>query len=99
MADAIANGLRQRGIDVTTTVDADLIDAEDEEHLAFAVSQGRIVVTQDADFLRLHGAGKAHAGIAYFAQGSRTLGEVIAHLTLMHDCLAAEDMRGKVEYL
>jgi len=33
----LADALRSRGIDVTTTADADLIGAEDREHLAFAV--------------------------------------------------------------
>jgi hypothetical protein len=36
VASAIAEGLRRRGIDVTTTADAGLLDAPDEDHLAFA---------------------------------------------------------------
>jgi predicted nuclease of predicted toxin-antitoxin system len=99
VADAIAKGLRQRGIDVTTTADANLLDAEDDEHVAYALSEDRVVVTQDADFLRLHGDQQVHAGIVYFPQRTRTIGEVIAHLALMHDCMEEGEMRGKVEYL
>jgi predicted nuclease of predicted toxin-antitoxin system len=99
VADAIAKGLRQRGIDVTTTAEANLLDAEDTEHIAFALSQGRVIVTQDADFLRFHSEAMTHAGIAYFQQGSRTVGEVVSHLTLMHDCLEDSEMQGRVEYL
>ena len=47
---AIADGLRRRGIDVTTTAEAGLRGAGDEAHVAFALSEGRVVVTNDADF-------------------------------------------------
>lgn len=87
VADAVAAGLRRRGIDVTTTVDAGLLDASDEAHVAFALREGRVVFTQDADFLRLDARGDAHAGIVYAAQGSRTIGEIVRFLALMHDCL------------
>jgi hypothetical protein len=36
VAHAIAAGLRRRGIDVTTTTDAALLSAPDEDHIAFA---------------------------------------------------------------
>ncbi|MBR8840151.1 MAG: DUF5615 family PIN-like protein [Stigonema ocellatum SAG 48.90 = DSM 106950] len=44
---AIADGLRPRKIDVTTTTDAGLISSKDEEQLRFAYSQGRVMFTQD----------------------------------------------------
>jgi predicted nuclease of predicted toxin-antitoxin system len=50
---AIAEGLRRRGIDVTTTVEAGLRSATDDVHLAYAVEQRRVVVTNDPDFLVL----------------------------------------------
>jgi predicted nuclease of predicted toxin-antitoxin system len=52
VAHAIADGLRRRGIDVTTTADAALLSASDDEHMAFAKRDGRVIVTQDTDFLR-----------------------------------------------
>ena len=51
---AIAEALRRRGIDVTTTPEARLLGATDEEQLAFAISQERVIFTQDDDFLALH---------------------------------------------
>jgi predicted nuclease of predicted toxin-antitoxin system len=51
---AVALGLRLRGIDVSTTVEERLTGATDEQQLAFATGQGRVLVTHDADFLRLH---------------------------------------------
>lgn len=64
---AVAHGLRLRGIDVTTTTDANLIGASDAEQLAFALREGRVIFTQDQDFLRHHQAGSEHGGIVYLA--------------------------------
>jgi predicted nuclease of predicted toxin-antitoxin system len=47
---AIADGLRRRGIDASTTVEAGLRSATDEAHLAYAQAQGRVMVTCDRDF-------------------------------------------------
>jgi uncharacterized protein with PIN domain len=99
VAGSIAKALRQRGIDVTTTAETNLLNAEDEEHLAFALAEGRVVVTQDADFLRQDNKGQSHAGIVYYPQGSRTIGGVIDYLTLMHECMEESEMTGRVEYL
>jgi predicted nuclease of predicted toxin-antitoxin system len=49
--------LKRRGIDVTTTPEARLLGAIDEEQLAFAISQGRVIFTQDDDFLAIHQRG------------------------------------------
>jgi hypothetical protein len=72
--------------------------ASDEDHLSLAQREGRVIFTQDADFLRLHGAGAAHAGIAYAPQGTR-VGSVVQGLLLIHQLLDADDMRGHVEFL
>lgn len=61
---AIAEGLRRRGIDVTTTVDAGLRGAVDDVHLAYAVEQRRVIVTNDPDFLVLAQQDLPHMGIA-----------------------------------
>ena len=96
---ALAAAIRNRGIDVTTAADAGLVGAEDQDHLAFAATSGRVVVTQDVDFLRLHAAGVPHAGIAYCHQHSRSIGEVLRRLVLIHTALSPEDMKNRVEYL
>jgi predicted nuclease of predicted toxin-antitoxin system len=49
----IAEALRRHGVDVSTTPEANLLGASDEEQLRFAVSQGRAIFTQDKDFLKL----------------------------------------------
>jgi Domain of unknown function (DUF5615) len=94
---AIAHVLR--GIDVTTTADAELISAPDESHLNFAQREGRVIFTNDSDFLRYASIDAHHSGIAYCARNARSIGHIVRHLCLMHDCLEADEMRGKVEYL
>jgi predicted nuclease of predicted toxin-antitoxin system len=59
---AVVSGLRRRGVDVLTLQEAGMLGAEDEAHLALATQQGRVIFTQDADFLRLHATGIEHAG-------------------------------------
>jgi len=75
-----------------------MVAASDEEHLAFALRQGRVVFTQDADFLRLHAAGSNHAGIAYVHQQT-PVGDMIRGLVLIVEVLEPGDMLDHVEYL
>ena len=73
VAKAVAGGLRRRGIDVLTVHEAGLLSEPDETHLNRAAREGRVIFTQDRDFLKLHGDGASHAGIA-FAGGARVAG-------------------------
>ena len=98
VAGAVVHGLRQRGVDVLTVPDARLLSATDEEHLAQARTEGRVLFTQDPDFLRLHAARAAHAGIVYAPQGT-SIGDIIRGLMLIHQVLEPEDMKDHVEYL
>ena len=47
VSNAIANGLRMRGIDVTTSPEKRLIGASDEQQLAYALSERRVIFTFD----------------------------------------------------
>jgi predicted nuclease of predicted toxin-antitoxin system len=84
---------------VTTAADAGLAAADDAAHLEFAASSGRVLVTCDADFLRLHAGGADHAGIAYCRQGAAPIGELLRFLVLIHDLLSPREMAGRVEFL
>jgi predicted nuclease of predicted toxin-antitoxin system len=96
---AVARGLRERGVDVTTSTDAGLLGKYDNDHLEFALRESRVIVTHDADFLRLACKGQGHVGIAYCQLGSRTVGQIVRHLCLMHDCVSPDEMVGRIEYL
>jgi predicted nuclease of predicted toxin-antitoxin system len=98
VSNAIARGLRARGIDVTTTAEVALQNASDEKQLEYMLNTGRVIFTQDDDFLRIHHSGQQHPGIVYTKHGAHTIGEVIRFLQLMNDCLEPADMRGRVEY-
>lgn len=63
-----------------------------------ARAEGRVLFTQDEDFLRLHAAGVEHAGIAYAPQGA-SVGEIVRGLMLIYQILESDDMTGHVEYL
>jgi predicted nuclease of predicted toxin-antitoxin system len=80
VAAAVALGLRLRGIDVTTTAEEGLASATDEEQLMFAAGRGRVLVTHDADFLRLHAGGHPHAGIVYCHQRDANVGTLVRGL-------------------
>ncbi len=51
MPSAVAAGLRLRGLDVTTTPEAELRTASDPLQLDHASAEGRVIVTRDRDFL------------------------------------------------
>ena len=80
-----AQALRRCGIDVTTTVDADLMTAADPAQLGYAAHADRVIVTHDRDFLAMANSGEAHAGIAY------------CHI--IYECLTPDEMQNRVEYL
>lgn len=98
VARAVIRGLRQRGVDVLTALEVNKLGAEDDEHLVFALAEGRVVFTQDEDFLRLASAGNAHAGIVYAPQHT-PIGELINGLMLIYRVLRSEEMAGNIEYL
>ena len=98
MPHAVAEGLRRRGVDVTTSTDAGLIGTSDEDQLVFGLTDGRTVVTRDADLLRLDSQGVKHAGVVFWTE-RRTIGQLISALDLLGLEYSAEEMRGRVVFL
>ena len=99
VANAVANGLEHRGVDVTTSKVAELIGASDLEQLEYARRQGRVLVTHDDDFLRIHAAGTEHAGIVYVHQKRLTIGQTVLALFALQRYESAESMAGRVKFL
>jgi predicted nuclease of predicted toxin-antitoxin system len=95
---AIAEGLRLRGIDCTTSREAGLLGASDPEQLAFATSQQRTLVTTDDDFLAL-ASRHPHAGILYWHQERRSIGEVIRRIVRLWEQSTSEAIRNQVMFL
>ncbi len=95
---AVAQGLRRRGVDVQTTQEAGLLHAPDDLQLNHATRQGRVVFTQDDDFLALAAISRAHVGIAYAPQGT-SIGHLVRGLMLITEIYDAEEMVGRVEFV
>lgn len=94
---ALAAGLRRIGIDVTTTPELGLLHASDEAQLAYATTNGRMLVTHDQDFLAVSQI--EHAGIAYCHQNKYSVGGLIDAIRLVWECCEPDEMRNRVEYL
>jgi predicted nuclease of predicted toxin-antitoxin system len=99
VAGAVAEGVRTMGIDALTTPEAGKIELSDEEQLAFALSQNRVLITQDTDLLVLHSQKAPHAGIAYYKPQTRTVKQLLRSLRNLHDQSSAEDVHNEVVYL
>jgi predicted nuclease of predicted toxin-antitoxin system len=95
----IAAGLRLHEVDITTTAEAGLLHASDDEQLAYALSQGRVIVTQDTDFLRIVAAGRDTPGIGFYSAENRSIGQVIRDLLLVWEVYEPDEMRDRIEYL
>ncbi|MCB9080030.1 MAG: DUF5615 family PIN-like protein [Anaerolineaceae bacterium] len=96
---AIAKGLRQRGIDVTTTVEAGLRTLNDDAQMVYIRREQRVLVTSDAGFLARNASGEPHFGLVYFPTASHSIGDIVTFLVLLHEILSPSDMINRVEYL
>ena len=95
---AVTEGLRRRGVDVLTAQEAGMLGASDQDHLALAVKEKRVLLTRDADFLRMHATGERNHGIVFVPHNVQ-VGSILRGLMVLFDVLTAEDMIGHVEFL
>lgn len=104
MSRALVNGLRARGVDVTTAVEEGNMGLEDPKQLETATRQGRVLYTYNiGDFYLLHrlfmNQDKSHAGIIFVPQQRYGVGEQIRRLLNLIAIKSAEDMVNQVEFL
>jgi predicted nuclease of predicted toxin-antitoxin system len=99
VAHAVADGLRRLGIDVTTSTDAGLLGSADADHIAYGLAQGRVIFTEDDDFLALAAAGVAHTGLAYCQQNTRSIGQIIRALELIWEVYEPDEMKNRIEFI
>lgn len=99
VAHAVADGLRRLSIDVTTSADAGLLGASDVDHLSYGLAQGRVIFTEDSDFLALAAGGAEHAGLAYCHQNTRSIGHIVTCLELIWALYEADEMKNHIEFL
>ena len=104
MDKALVQALRARGVDVTTALEAGMIERDDQEHLAFATAQGRVLYSFNVgDFSRLHAnylaESKSHAGIVLARQQQYAVGEQMRRLLKLMASTRADEMKNRVEFL
>ena len=93
---ALAKALRSHEIHVETAVEAGTVGWSDERQLRYAAEHGLVLITRDADFLRLNAEAQPHAGILY-ATHNRTLGQVIEWALLIFATMKPEEMHNFIE--
>ena len=100
---AITAGLRQRGFDVLTCKDDGTTQFADDEILMRATSPGRVLFTQDEDFLeilaRWQATKKPFFGVIYCHQLAAGIGKIIIDIALISEVLNAEELGRGVIYL
>jgi len=96
---ALAEGLRRRGIDVTTSLEAGLCAATDEDQLAYARLENRVFITRDSDFLRLHARRVEHGGIIFCNPRRRRPGNLLEEILVLAKNLSDEDWANHVEFV
>jgi hypothetical protein len=95
----LASALRRAGIEVSTSQEAQLLAAPDDQQLAHAHQSGRVLVTRDHDFLRLAQFGTRHSGIAYWHPAHQSISRAVSQLTLLWRTTMAEEMVEQVFFL
>jgi hypothetical protein len=100
---AISVGLRQLGVDVLTAREDHRADWDDDQLLERATGLGRVVFTQDRDFLVLAAdwqkTRREFAGMVYGHQLRVTVGGAVHDLALIASVIAPAEMRNRVEFL
>lgn len=94
-----AAGLRARGIDAISVQEVGRCGILDPDQLAFATTEGRVIVTFDQDYLALHATGVPHAGIVYCQADAYSLGQLIHQLEIVHGAMTPAEMVDHLEYL
>lgn len=88
---AVAIQLRNKGVDVIRCEEVGLAAATDFEHIDYATSQNRSIVTNDQGFTGHHRAwleaGRSHTGIFLITKDKDNIGMVINHLYFWHEAI------------
>jgi predicted nuclease of predicted toxin-antitoxin system len=105
---AVAEQLRRpdRGVDVVRCEEVGMAEASDEELLAYAIENGRAMVSVDRDFLRLNATKMAHAGIfSVLPRNQDNIGRIVTDLFEYHELIKGgagtleDDIHNQVRYI
>jgi len=100
---AIVEGLRRRDIEVISVQDTEDLGKSDEYHLECASKLGAVILTHDADLLKIahrwSQERKRHKGILYAHPQDLSFGECIRLVELATQVLSDEEMENHIEFL
>ncbi len=99
---ALIRSLRARGVDILTAREANRLGFSDQEQLAFAASQGRVILTFNTrDYAKLHTKyilqQRNHAGIIVSDQIQ--VGLLVRRLLKLIDAKSSDEMQDWLEFL
>ena len=100
---AITEGLRRRKIDVLRSQDDETTEVDDESLLARATELGRLLFTQDEDFMKIavrwQKSSRDFAGILFAHQQGASLGRLVDDIELIAECCAPQELSNRLTYL
>lgn len=100
---SVTQSLRRRGLDVLTSQEDDTAAVDDQTLLARATDLGRVLFSQDQDFLSIaaewQAAGRWFLGIVFAPQRGVSLGGLAADLELLLTCCDPQELANRVTYL
>ncbi len=100
---AITEGLRRRGVDVVTAQEDGAGRFDDDVLLNRAGELGRVLFSQDEDFLtetaRRQQIGESFAGVIFGRQSEVTIAQYIADLELLAKACEPDEMVNRLQYL
>jgi hypothetical protein len=99
---ALTEALRERSLDVVTSQEDGTRTRDDESLLQRAAETGRLLLTQDEDFLAIAAkwqqTGRAFPGL-FFARQGLPVGRLTKDLELYLSCCTADELRNRVIHL
>lgn len=95
---AIVEGLKRRGVDTISARDMGKLGLTDEEQFEVATEIGAVILTHDADFLRL-AIKRQHSGVVFVHRQKYSVGECIRRLKSLAETKSTRDMANKVLFL
>jgi hypothetical protein len=104
MDEDFVRALRSRNVDVLTVTDVGMLHCSDEDQLAWATANNRVIFSFNArDFYNLHTKlleqGLSHTGMILAPQQRYGIGELMSGVLHLINTKSAEAMQSQVEFL
>jgi hypothetical protein len=104
MDEDFIQALRSRNVDVITPKDVGMLHRSDEDQLAWAMENSRVIFTFNVrDFNQLHSIwnekGWNHAGIIFAPQQQYGIGERMRRVLMIINARSSEEMQNQVEFI